>query len=617
MQTEGGQKLSYRVRMFFEMLGGYRGQQLSLSLWRAIRTMEKKINVKDKNRISDKNQINVNNTELVQGVFYTFTIIGIDENGKESDAQNFTVAYSDGKIQRTNADGSVIPDDITFLMLGSEDAYANMEYKVEADVKFCTPRYDYYFKWEILDLPKRYNNIIQIPGNTLRVPYGVFEGGRTYTITSKLIQSNDSKVLLSDVIKVSVKKRGFSANLIPENILIGISRPLVVRLLFIDLDNSGLKPNINWSCKEISDGQDCDNLEELSEYQRSVEIYNKGTYNVNATVQFGTSVTTVSKVLVDPDVIAIPFFKNPPLQAIPAEEYFQMVTTLDGLIPNCFAYWTVLNESGYECFETTLFPGGLGNLSVTDIDGNFLSELVDFGNTTVSRDISLIVPRKGAFPDWDGLKGNAKYKFRLITTCPAPIFEGESQSDGTRKNVTSYADITVTPTSGVGMKTIFKFSTGVALDDSFDHPLKYNFQIEFDGIRISIGEFYENMVTTSLLPFSENNITTLYEVCDSREACSTVKGPMIATTKPLEKGINLVDVIKNIKTSMSRMEYDRAFDLALMTGYTLKSDESFNDFKENFTKIVRSEINRLLENPTMPYVPSSETILPNSSTNNK
>lgn len=64
MQTEGGQKLTYRVEMYFDVLGGYRGQQHSLSLWRAVRMMEKKINVNDKSLISDKNQINVNNTEV-------------------------------------------------------------------------------------------------------------------------------------------------------------------------------------------------------------------------------------------------------------------------------------------------------------------------------------------------------------------------------------------------------------------------------------------------------------------------------------------------------------------------------------------------------------------------
>lgn len=62
----------------------------------------------------------------------------------------------------------------------------------------------------------------------------------------------------------------------------------------------------------------------------------------------------------------------------------------------------------------------------------------------------------------------------------------------------------VTPQSGVGLKTIFKLSTGVALDDKTDYPLKYNFQIVFDDLKISIGEFYENMVTTSLFPYSGN-----------------------------------------------------------------------------------------------------------------
>lgn len=60
----------------------------------------------------------------------------------------------------------------------------------------------------------------------------------------------------------------------------------------------------------------------------------------------------------------------------------------------------------------------------------------------------------------------------------------------------------MTPETGVGMMTVFKFSTGVALDESDNYPLKYNFRIAFDGIDISIGEFYENMFTTSLLPFS-------------------------------------------------------------------------------------------------------------------
>lgn len=64
MQTKGGQKLTYRVQLFFEVLGGYRGQQHSLTLWKTVRAMEKKINIKNRDLISRKNQINVNNTEV-------------------------------------------------------------------------------------------------------------------------------------------------------------------------------------------------------------------------------------------------------------------------------------------------------------------------------------------------------------------------------------------------------------------------------------------------------------------------------------------------------------------------------------------------------------------------
>lgn len=62
----------------------------------------------------------------------------------------------------------------------------------------------------------------------------------------------------------------------------------------------------------------------------------------------------------------------------------------------------------------------------------------------------------------------------------------------------------------------------------------------------------------------------MYEVCDSREACSTVSGPIITTTMPLDKDINLDDTISNIKASMSRMEFDQSFSFALMAGMTLK-----------------------------------------------
>lgn len=46
--------------------------------------------------------------QLTSGVYYVFSIVGIDADGDESETQNYTVTFSDGKIKRTNPDGSIV-----------------------------------------------------------------------------------------------------------------------------------------------------------------------------------------------------------------------------------------------------------------------------------------------------------------------------------------------------------------------------------------------------------------------------------------------------------------------------------------------------------------------------
>lgn len=155
------------------------------------------------------------------------------------------------------------------------------------------------------------------------------------------------------------------------------------------------------------------------------------------------------------------------------------------------------------------------------MEGNFLSELVDYANTTFSRDIWLTVPDTNDALNWTGLQPNARYKFRLITECPAPISDDDSNqttitNNATDRRVQSYVDVSVTtnqppvgrklevePSDGVALKTIFKFSTGVASDGIDDFPLKYKFQYRVDQrFTIDAGEYFENMVTTARLPYS-------------------------------------------------------------------------------------------------------------------
>lgn len=61
-------------------------------------------------------------------------------------------------------------------------------------------------------------------------------------------------------------------------------------------------------------------------------------------------------------------------------------------------------------------------MTVLDIEGNFLSELVDYANTTISRDILLNVPDANLELGWFGLKPNAKYITLSIHGPIYPVF---------------------------------------------------------------------------------------------------------------------------------------------------------------------------------------------------
>lgn len=124
----------------------------------------------------------------------------------------------------------------------------------------------------------------------------------------------------------------------------------------------------------------------------------------------------------------------------------------------------------------------------------------------------MVIPRKGAYPNWNGLESDVKYKFRLMSTCPSPI---DDNNPGNRRNVTTYTDviietngppqgqpIEVEPYAGEALRTIFRFSAGMAKDKPSDYPLRYIIGYIFDGYVVYIAEFFESTVTRTDLPFS-------------------------------------------------------------------------------------------------------------------
>lgn len=141
MQTRGGERLTYRVHIYFRMLGGFRDQHHTLSVWKSIRELEARIRAA-REEISAKNQIDVANEDLVAGVEYTFSIVAVDGAGQWSDPQNLTVTYRGSHSVAFDADGSSSAGDVSFLLFVT-NIYDNMPLLAEAVVIFCNPNPDY------------------------------------------------------------------------------------------------------------------------------------------------------------------------------------------------------------------------------------------------------------------------------------------------------------------------------------------------------------------------------------------------------------------------------------------------------------------------------------------
>lgn len=68
LQTREGQQLRYDISVDFEMLGGFKSQQHTLSIWKNIRLLQKKFSKSSKD-ISQKNQIEIDSKEVREWSF--------------------------------------------------------------------------------------------------------------------------------------------------------------------------------------------------------------------------------------------------------------------------------------------------------------------------------------------------------------------------------------------------------------------------------------------------------------------------------------------------------------------------------------------------------------------
>jgi hypothetical protein len=192
----------------------------------------------------------------------------------------------------------------------------------------------------------------------------------------------------------------------------------------------------------------------------------------------------------------------------------------------------------------------------------------------------------------DVLLPDESYKFRLDLTCPEPVTETSTQA--ARNNVSSFYEIIIktngppradenleispSPLNGTAMKTLFKFSTGVAKDSSFDFPLKYTFGYLANNLTVIVGRFYENTVATTQLPAVE--VVTFYDVCDNNKACKRVMGPTIAVNPAIEYSNAEIEFkLSEFEASLIRKEYHKSFNVAVCF---LLTKENFSGENQNY-----------------------------------
>ncbi|XP_035891393.1 uncharacterized protein LOC118502824 [Anopheles stephensi] len=596
-QTNGGQRLHYRVKAYFTLLGdtGFISQRHTVGLWRAVRQLEQRVR-READTIAQNGQMTIGTEELLPGVVYSFGVVAIDANGTESEEQNFTMTYRniDQGASFEHGGTSRSSDDVSLLLLGAEKTYADVEYLVTAQLIFCRRRTDYYYRWTVGPLVNDSGELVAVAlerSKLLRVPAGSFLPGHLYDLEVSVhsTASTEDEVMAMARMTVNVLRRDPEVVLFPADAVVGIDQEVQLR-------SYATAGEVVWSCQKNGDDSNCNDTFDIGEGSAVVTFYSEGQYHVKASIGSDSQEETESRASltvhpkVTPTVRILQWSKYPAV----AREPFELLVSVAGLVPNCYSNWTIVQDDGFAYFDPALLPNGatLGGLFIRDIEENFLSELVDYGNDTVVKDILLSIPGETTVTGpWKGLDPDVRYKLRLETVCPEPIDDSKLVGARTQRNqVQSYwtfvletngapqaLPIVISPgNSGTALETVFKISTGIAKDTERDYPLRYSFWYIADGVDIHIASNYEITSTETVLPYTKTGqIGTYAIVCDSRHACTKIAGPPVLISPGIEPSAEAVSyAFQTMEAYFDRLNYRDALKCGFELLVTLRNRHS-------------------------------------------
>ncbi|GAB0092498.1 hypothetical protein DMENIID0001_074940 [Sergentomyia squamirostris] len=598
-QPREGRRLTYLVRVYFQFIDGWKSQRRTISLWRSIRLLEKRIrNISEE--ISLNNQFNINQTELTPGVIYTFNIAGRDSNAVLSEEENVTVVYRNSQESGRKGVG-----DLSLLLIGSVYIYNHLPFILQANLILCQPTNDYFFKWKVSGLEDEYKMWLRTPGKTLYLPPNILSPSKSYMINVEVSNINQTLSYTRSTMKLRILTREFFAILTPRNLSVGINRKITYKLSISQMDVEEYSLEISWECENLQNQTACLNFEEESTTKLEISFGTSGTYRVCAVITYKEFTQTLSSyVTVDPRIVASVQFPDLKPRPLISWRALRIPVVVNNVIPHCSLHWVTINgteDRKYGFIESSYFNTKV----IPDLEENFLSDIVEISNATYSEDFPLFVDAQSdSFP---GIEPETTYIFRLNIVCPEPIQEWDSENVG---NVSSFADLIlmskqpplaetlkVEPEEGVALKTKFRFMTGMATDTADDYPLRYSFQYQINEILVDLDEFYENMEMETELPYSEEPLRTFYQVCDTRGACSRLEGPRIR--------VNMIETIlkdeflfkiDKLKFMFHRTDYGDVFSNSIACIYTFKAMPDatyYKKLKSELFDLIQMEVKRL------------------------
>lgn len=477
------------------------------------------------------------------------------------------------------------------------------------------------FIWNMAGLDAKYSDYLKTPSKSLFLPKDILKPGASHQISVKVVNADTvlaqvcivESGLVADCNNFSIQgsgtlkvlSRDFAIQLVPNNQSIGLSREIIYKVYLENFDAEHDKINITWSCQSLSsksvDLHDRFNMK-LKHGNRSAHlIFSKvDTYYLTVSVLInGIMKNDSALVQVAADIIpSVEFMAFDPFSVV-TDQVFSTAVYIHYLTPKCLAEWFLVLDS------TGNIENGYGLMNINDLEENFLSELIEYENNTISYKVILTAP--GEYSNSTGIR-RGRNLFRLMIMCPPLINEDDLNSTMPNTDlIISYVELIlnsndppsveeldVSPNSGYALKTLFKFSTGPSIDSPDDYPMRYKFFYLIAHLWVLVGDFYENTVTSAELPFSEHPIETKYEVCDSRGACTTVKGPKVKVILDDKMTASEIDnKLEALKGSLARQDYEEFFARAVSCIWTIYAMER-KDYIKKVDRLVKDLLDQQL-----------------------